>query len=283
MIRLTVQRPNQRLDRFITDQLSHPRSVVQYWFQNDGVLVNNHPKKPSYKVKIGDQITINDQSPPSVQPSVKARMLYEDEAIIILEKPVDLIVHPPANHQTLVDQLKAEKRALAPAAGIGREGIVHRLDRYTSGVMVIAKTDAAYHHLQTQFKTHTVTKYYVAMVKGDIVEDEITIDQPILKTAAMKKGTIHPDGKPSTTIISVVKRFRTKTLIKVRMITGRTHQIRIHLASKGHPLIGDGIYGKANQSTNGPLLQAVSLAFDHPITGQRLQMNIPLRKEFLND
>ena len=134
--------------------------------------------------------------------------------------------------------------------------------------------------LMEQFKQRLVLKEYIAMVKGNVVDDEYVIDRPILKTSAMRKGTIDPKGKPSQTRVKVLRRFQTKTLIHLQLLTGRTHQIRIHLASKGHPLIGDGVYGKSNQTNEGPLLQAYKLGFNHPVNHQRIHFTVPPRKEF---
>jgi 23S rRNA pseudouridine1911/1915/1917 synthase len=211
-------------------------------------------------------------------------LLYEDRSILVLNKPAGLVVHPGAGHSngTLVDLLK-EYAPLAPGSSPERPGLVHRLDKDTEGIMVVAKTDEAYHDLVTQFKERRVQKYYYAMVRGDMVNPERVLDFSIGRSKKNPlKQQIYPNssgiGKPSQTHIWVLDRFRTKTLIQAKPISGRMHQVRVHLAHIGHPVMGDPVYGPLTRSATGQLLQAYSLTFSHPQSGKRLGFQVPLSK-----
>jgi len=240
----------------------------------------------SYQVQKGDSIHVCPLQTPSTNRDILVpaiEYLYEDLDILVLNKPAGMIVHLPGPEPILVSMLQELSVPLASGSGVDRPGIVHRLDRGTSGVIVIAKSDRAFEDLSAQFKDHTVRKTYIALAKGNIDEDEDIIDRPILKTSAMKKGCVHPTGKPSKTHIRVLKRYQTKTLLQISLITGRTHQIRIHLSSKGHPLLGDSLYGAGAKNRTWPLLQAYHLGFKHPGSHVSLNFKIPIKKEFNYD
>jgi len=208
-------------------------------------------------------------------------MLYEDSAILVLNKPPGLVVHEGdvAGEETVVSLLQAQGVSLYPQEG-KRPGVVHRLDRYTEGVMVFAKTEEAYTGLCAQFKNRQVYKRYVAMVVGNVKNDQMTIRQPIARQRRSRnKYTVNPAGKEAHTDVTVLRRYNSKTLCKVRLHTGRTHQIRVHLHFIGHPVLGDPLYGKTTrQPHTEQLLQATCLGFTHPTTQQYWYFHVPFSK-----
>lgn len=210
--------------------------------------------------------------------------LYEDTHILVLNKPTGLVVHPGTKTEepTLVELLKKQQFTLSEGTEPGREGIVHRLDKFTEGLMVIAKTSEAHTHLAQQFHDKTVHKKYAAMVKGDVFHDHRELNFPIARHPS--KRTLHtvvPTSFPgikreALSLLQVLKRYRTKTLVEVTPLTGRTHQIRVHLTHIGHPVLGDPLYGKPPGKAQ--KLQAFYLAFTHPTTSVKMAFQLPLSK-----
>ncbi|MBT5955006.1 RluA family pseudouridine synthase [bacterium] len=214
----------------------------------------------------------------------KLDLLHEDPNIIVLNKPINLNVHKGNNENeiTLVDILKAKNFSLSNMDS-ERAGIVHRLDKLTEGLMVIAKTELAYEHLVNQFKSKDIHKKYYAMVYGNVLSDEFEINKAIKRHPSKRHRMIcHTSGKASTSIVSVLKRFNSKTFVSIRPITGRTHQIRVHMEANQHPVIGDPVYFKSKPG-EAQLLQAYSLSFIHPTKGNRLTFVLPSSKRFLRN
>lgn len=217
------------------------------------------------------------------QPSA-FQLLYEDSQLLVINKPAGLLTHTPNIQNpelSLADHLLAYSKKLSTLGGNERSGIVHRLDRDTEGLMVIAKDDETHQALKEQFQDKTIEKHYYAMAKGNVADDEFTINLPIVRhprhRVTFMISKTHPKRKDAISIVKVIKRYGTKTLLDIQPLTGRTHQIRVHMAHFGHPLIGDPIYGKtANNS--GQCLQAYSLEFFHPTKKIRMKFTLPLSK-----
>jgi 23S rRNA pseudouridine1911/1915/1917 synthase len=280
MLTLNVNQSDSRLDQFLAEALSLSRTDIQAKIKSGKVLVNDKLRKASYNVSVDDIITIDDVEDvveTSEDIMTPLDFLYEDEDILIINKPVGLVVHPNdvQSTGTLTDALIRYFPGIQKVGASGRPGIVHRLDKDTSGVMVIAKTALAYDSLSAQFKLRTVKKRYIAVVHGNIMTDHFTIDNPISRhTKKRHLQLVSVDGKPSVTEVYVLKRFNTKTIIEARPLSGRTHQIRVHLQHFGNPILEDPLYGKT-VGGKGQQLQAFSLSFDHPNTQKRLCFSVP--------
>ncbi len=211
---------------------------------------------------------------------IRRYFLYEDQDLVVLNKPAGLTVHPgeKTKEWTLTELLTHAKLTLFADLQPTRPGIVHRLDKDTDGLMVLAKTQAAYAALVGQFQEKTIEKIYLAMVNGNVVNDHFRIDRPLIqsfqKGPHMRVAHASEAAKPAQTDVEVLHRYQTKTLLKAYPLTGRTHQIRVHLAAVGHPVIGDVLYGKPS-AVNGQRLQAYALGFTHPQTGQRMRFCLP--------
>lgn len=282
--------PGARLDSFLATALQQPRDTIQTKLKEGCFLINNKPAKASYRLRENDLITqvavINEpQATEPITHSLKGlSFLYEDRDILVINKPVGWVVHPGEQTQgdTLVERLKAFGFILAPSQEPGREGLVHRLDRFTEGIMVLAKTPEAQAHLSQQFQDKTILKKYAAMVKGNVFHDHSKLDYPIARHPSQRtKFTVVPTSFPgikrdAVSFLQVLKRYQTKTLVEVIPQTGRTHQIRVHLNYIGHPVLGDQLY--YNHKGEGQKLQAYYLAFTHPKTLDRMAFQLPLSK-----
>lgn len=284
-----------RIDAFLSNnsKLELSRVAVQRLIENEKILVNNKKVKPSYKVQIGDIITIDEE--PAKEIELKAQdipidVIYEDKDIIIVNKPKGMVVHPANGNPdgTLVNALmKICKDTLSGIGGEIRPGIVHRIDKDTSGILVVAKNDKAHINLSEQIKNHEVKKIYIALVRGIVKENEGTIDMPIARSKKdRKKMAVDKDGKRAVTHFKVIKRFSENncTLLQINIETGRTHQIRVHLSQIGYPIIGDVVYsnGKNEWNIEGQCLHAKSLEFTHPITGEKMYLEAKL-PQYLQD
>jgi len=281
---------NLRLDAYISkkdNELS--RTAVQRLIDENKILVNEKIEKASYKVKIGDEIEIEIE--PAKEISLEAQdipieIIYEDNDIIVVNKPKGLVVHPANGNPdgTLVNAVMAIcKDSLSGIGGEIRPGIVHRLDKDTSGLLIVAKNDKAHINLSEQIKNHEVKKTYIALVRGIVQENEATINMPIGRsTVDRKKMAVTKSGKEAITHFRVLKRYDKYTLLEVKIETGRTHQIRVHLSHIGYPIIGDYVYsnGKNEWGVEGQCLHAKSLQFKHPITKEKLFLEAELPKYF---
>ncbi len=275
---VTSEDAGTRLDRFLADRLANTsRSTVQKAIRQGHVIVaGERCTQPSRVVRTGEQVTWNAPTVPVLSPVPLAiPIIYEDADIVVVNKPAGLVVHPGAGTHsgTLVEGLLAT-RNLPASDDPARPGIVHRLDKETSGVLVVAKTSAALVSLKHQFAARTVHKEYIAQVEGNIAEDEGLIDAPLGRDPTHpRRMTVIPRGRPAQTAFRVLTRFTTTTLIMACPHTGRTHQVRVHLRYIGHPVCGDPVYGN-----DGPhlLLHAWRIAFTHPRTGTRVQFTAPV-------
>lgn len=283
---------NMRLDAYISSKEENmSRTNIQRLIEEGNVLVNGQKKKISYKVQMGDNIEIN--IPEAKETNIRAEnipleIVYEDKDIIVVNKPKGMVVHPANGNPdgTLVNAImNICKDSLSGIGGEIRPGIVHRLDKDTSGLLIVAKNDLAHINMSKQIKDREVKKIYIALVKGNINENEATINMPIGRsTKDRKKMAVRKDGKEAITHFKVLKRYGDYTLLKVKIDTGRTHQIRVHLAEIGHPVVGDMVYSKGKNEfrVEGQMLHAQSLEFKHPITGQEMHLEADLPQYFKN-
>jgi 23S rRNA pseudouridine1911/1915/1917 synthase len=284
--KVTSAEKDLRLDVYLTGKdLGLSRSHNQVLIKTGQVAVNGLRKKASHKLKPGEEIVVNIPEPRKLElepENIPLDILYEDGEIIVVNKPAGMVVHPAAGNYsgTLVSALLYHCENLSGINGILRPGIVHRLDKETSGVLVIAKTDAAHLNLARQFEERKVKKKYLALVHDNIKEEEVTIDTPIARHSRnRKKMAVVPGGREAITRFKVLERFRDYTLLEVTPYTGRTHQIRVHLAHIKHPLLGDALYGrkkKKKMEINRQGLHAYSLGFSHPLSGEYREFIAPL-------
>lgn len=281
---------NKRLDTYISTKLDDlTRSMVQKLIRDGKISVNGNLEKESYKVKVDDKIVIQIDAPKetTIKPQdIPLDVVYEDNDIIVINKPKGMVVHPGVGNpdNTLVNAVLAHcKGSLSGIGGEIRPGVVHRIDKDTSGLIILAKNDRAHINMTEQIKKHEVTKIYTALVKGNIVEDEATIDMPIGRDKTdRQKMCVTRDGKEAVSHIRVIKRYGAYTLINVKIDTGRTHQIRVHMAKIGHPVVGDEVYsnGKNEFGVHGQMLHSTILEFKHPVTGKVLHLEAPLPEYF---
>lgn len=289
MEKIVVDIENMRLDTYIASKYDISRTMVQKLIEEGNVLVNEKEKKISYKVQIGDNIKINIPKPQetNIKPeNIPIDIVYEDNDIIVVNKPKGMVVHPANGNSdgTLVNAIMAIcKGSLSGIGGEIRPGIVHRLDKDTSGLLIIAKNDRAHVNMSNQIKNREVKKIYIALVRGNVNEEEATINMPIGRsTKDRKKMAVRKDGKEAITHFKVLKRYSKYTLLEVKIDTGRTHQIRVHMSEIGHPIIGDTVYsnGKNEFSVSGQMLHAKSLDFKHPKTGKDMHLEADLPQYF---
>ena len=283
----------KRLDIYLSEKNEDiTRSYIKNLVDDEKILVNGKSVKSGYKVKNGDSIDVEivEKVPENiVAEDIPLDIVYEDEDIIIINKAKGMVVHPANGNYTgtVVNSLMhSHEGKLSSINGVVRPGIVHRIDKDTSGIIVVAKNDNAHKKLSDQFKVHSISRKYVALVKGIIKEDELTIDKPIGRSTKDRKKMAVTDknSRNAVTHISVLRRFYTSnvTLVEARLETGRTHQIRVHMASLHHPLIGDEVYGKKDPKfkVEGQMLHAKSLGFIHPTTNEFVEFDSELPDYF---
>ena len=284
------EKAGKRLDAYLSlENNSISRTMIQKLIDENHIMVNEKVTKASYKVAEGDRITLEEVKPKEI--SLKAQdiaidVIYEDKDIIVVNKPKGLVVHPANGNPdgTLVNAIMAIcKGSLSGIGGEIRPGIVHRLDKDTSGIIIIAKNDEAHIKLSEQIKNREVKKTYIALVRGFVKENEATINMPIGRSPKdRKKMAVVKNGKNAITHIKVLERFNNYTLLQVNIETGRTHQIRVHLSQIGYPIVGDYTYsnGKNEFGIVGQCLHAKSLKFRHPITNEEMYLEAEIPQYF---
>jgi len=274
----------KRLDAFLRERMpQYSRSRVQDWIEQGRVLVNGAPEKRSYLLKGGERIHVEPGELPPLRATpeeLPLEVLYEDPGVIAINKPAGMVVHAGAGRHagTLVNALLHRFGKLSGVGGELRPGIVHRLDRFTSGVILVARTDAAHRNLAEQFSGRKVEKVYLALVHGRVKADHGRIDKPIardpVRRTRMTARLAH--GRQAITAYRVLERFENFTFLEVKIGTGRTHQIRVHLASIGHPVAGDKLYGAPAGTLGRYFLHAHRITFTSPSSGERITVTTPL-------
>ena len=288
---ISEQNCNVRIDRFLAEQLPDiSRSYIQKLIKEKQIYVNGQPVKANYKTGTQDEIKIHipELTEPDIVPeNIPLDILYEDHDILIVNKPKGMVVHPAAGHYsgTLVNALMYYcKDDLSGINGVMRPGIVHRIDMDTTGSLLVCKNDIAHQKMADELKEHHIKRIYHAIVHGVIKEDEGTVDGPIGRHPIdRKKMSInYKNGKPAVTHYRVLQRFSNYTYVECQLETGRTHQIRVHMASIHHPLLGDSVYGPAKCpfKLQGQTLHAKILGIHHPVTGEYLEIDAPLPQYF---
>lgn len=288
--KITKNEAGIRIDKLIGElEKEISRTAIQRMIEEGSILVNEKQVKTSYKVAEGDIITINEGKPQEADllpQDIPLDIIYEDEDILIINKEKGMVVHPGNGNPdgTLVNAVMAKcKGSLSGIGGKIRPGVVHRIDKDTSGLVIIAKNDKAHINISEQIKNREVKKVYVALVRGVISENEAVINMPIGRsTKDRKKMAVSRNGKEAITEFEVLKRYKDFTYIKLNIKTGRTHQIRVHMSEIGHPVVGDEVYsnGKNPFGVRGQMLHAKELEFVHPTTNKKVKFEAPLPKYF---
>lgn len=287
-IDLQLGEQSGRIDKVLSQELvDYSRSQIQQWLKDERVMVNGTTVKANYKVKAGDQVTITVPEPTVLEltpENIPLEIVYEDEDVAVVNKPQGMVVHPSAGHPngTLVNALLFHMQNLSSINDVIRPGIVHRIDKDTSGLLMIAKNDFAHESLAKQLKEKTSLRKYVALVHGVIPHEKGVIDAPIGRSKTDRKmQAVIEEGKPAVTHFQVLERFADFTLVELQLETGRTHQIRVHMKYIGYPLAGDPVYGpKKTLPGKGQFLHAQVLGFEHPRTGEFLTFTAPLPEVF---
>ena len=288
-----IEDGDERIDKWISNSLQNlSRSYIQKLMKDNMVFVNGKPQKASYRLKVDDEILF--QIPEAVEPAILAEdiplsILYEDSDVLIVDKPKGMVVHPAPGHYsgTLVNAVMFHcKDNLSGINGVMRPGFVHRIDRDTSGSLIFCKNDIAHNKIAAQLKEHSITRKYRAIVHGVLKAEEGTINASIGRDSKDRKkmAVNEQNGKNAVTHYKVLKTYKKYTYIECQLETGRTHQIRVHMASIGHPLLGDEIYGgkSSGYHLDGQTLHAMTLGFKHPSTGAYLEVSAPLPQYFMH-
>lgn len=281
-----------RIDRYLTEQCPElSRSYIRKLLKEQKVKADHKTVKANYKVQPGQEIVVEipDAEPLDIQPEdIPLDILYEDPYLLVVNKPKGMVVHPAAGHTggTLVNAVMAHcGENLSGINGVLRPGIVHRIDKDTTGALLVCKTDEVHRSLAEQLKEHSIKRRYRAIVRGNLKEDTGTIEGPIGRhpTDRKKMAINYKNGKDAVTHYKVLERFGQYTYVECRLETGRTHQIRVHMSSIGHPLLGDTVYGSGKDSFHleGQTLHAMILGFIHPVTGEYMEFSAPLPEYFL--
>ncbi|WP_434737678.1 RluA family pseudouridine synthase [Limosilactobacillus sp.] len=276
-----------RIDKELAHHITGiSRSQLQKWIEDGNVTVNGTTVKPKYKLAVGDEVVVQPEKPQKIDlepENIPLDIVYEDDDVIVVNKPQGMVVHPAPGHpnHTLVNALLYHS-PLSTINGEFRPGIVHRIDKDTSGLLMVAKNDLAHRSLAAQLKAKTTQREYVALVHGVIKEERGTIDAPLGRSKKdRKKQAVVDDGRHAVTHFKVLERFQHYTLVSCRLETGRTHQIRVHMKYIGHPLAGDPLYGpRKTLPGNGQYLHARLLGFKHPRTGEQMTFTSPLPDYF---
>jgi len=278
-----------RLDAFVAAETELSRTQAQRLIRDGAILLNGKAVKPNVLTAAGDRIDITYPDPveTDVLPeNIPLDVVYEDADLLVINKPQGMVVHPSAGHEsgTLVNALLYHIRDLSGIGGELRPGIVHRIDRMTSGLLVVAKNDEAHRTLSDQFRDHSAHRSYAALVDGNIRQDEGTVNAPLARHPVdRKRMAIVTGGREAVTHWRVAARYGQYTLLQIELETGRTHQIRVHLASQQHPVTGDDVYGREKRPFGlfGQALHGYRLVFEHPRTKQRMEFYAPLPEYFM--
>lgn len=293
-MKIVISKENEgiRIDKFLSENIPDiSREMIGKLIKEEEILVNGKSVKASYKGSEGDEVTINIPEPKEINiipQDIPLNIIYEDKDILVINKQKGLVVHPGNGNEdgTLVNAIMAYcKNDLSGIGGVVRPGIVHRIDKDTSGILIIAKNDKAHLNLSEQIKNHQVKKTYIALVRGIVKENEATINMPIGRsTKDRTKMAVDRNGKEAITHFEVIKRYDDMTLLKVVIETGRTHQIRVHLSHIGYPIIGDYVYSNGNNKYNvkGQMLHSYEIEFTHPTTGEKMNLKAELPEYFKN-
>jgi 23S rRNA pseudouridine1911/1915/1917 synthase len=285
--RATASEAGARLDAAVAAWAGISRASAAKLIASGDVLVGGRPAAKSQRVEEGMlvsvEVTEHDDAPPGPE-AIPIPIVYEDESLVVVSKPAGLVVHPAPGHDsgTLVNALLARAGAQPSGGSAERPGIIHRLDAGTSGLMIVAKSEEAHAALVAAMTERRVSRSYLALVEGVFETDTATVDAPIGRSPRdRKKMAVVENGRPAVTETTTLERHRRTSLLEARPITGRTHQIRVHLLAAGHPVVGDRVYGKDRKletdlSLERPFLHAARLAFDHPVSGNRIELTDPL-------
>ena len=286
-MKLTCDLDNTRIDKYISSNTDYSREYVTKLIKNGFVTVNGDTVKPSYLTSLNDEIIINDEL--KEESSIKAEdikfdILYEDDDLMVINKPSGLVVHPGNGNKdhTLVNGLMFHHKKLSDVGGEERPGIVHRIDKDTSGIMLVAKSNKAHMLLSDNFKNKDIKRTYIALIKGVFPHNSATIDAPIGrdKNNRLKMCVTAENSKNAVTHLNVIKRYKNYTLVSLVLDTGRTHQIRVHMEYIGYPIYNDPVYNKAPATEFGQFLHSSEVDFVHPITKDHLHFKVDLPKEF---
>ena len=286
-LKLSLEK-SERLDKILTKELSHTRSVIQQWLKSGFVSVNGEVVKANYKAKDGDQVTIQieeEEELTVLAENIPLEIVFEDEHLLVINKPSGMVVHPSKGHSTgtLVNALLYHVDQLSKGSESYRPGIVHRIDKDTSGLLVVAKTPQTHVGLSNQLMDHSMTRSYVAIVEGSFEHITGTVDAPLARDPHNRlKRCVQKEGKEAITHFTVIQALKEASVLRLNLETGRTHQIRAHMEFINHPILNDPMYhanGK-NATEFGQYLHAETLGFVHPITQEKLYFESPLPKEF---
>ncbi len=290
---LTCGEDGVRLDTFISDSIEAlTRSAAVKLIEQGDVTVDDTSRSKNYKLTVGQTVKVNVPPPVALEAQPQEMSLdivYEDEHLLVVNKPQGMVVHPAAGNPdgTLVNGLLAHcGDSLSGINGVIRPGIVHRIDKDTSGLLIVAKSDEAHKGLAEQIKVHSFKRQYLAVLCGNVKEDNFTVNKPIARSKKdRKKMAIDANGRNAVTHFEVEQRFNKHTLVRCILETGRTHQIRVHSAHIHHPIAGDRVYGKADKRLDGQCLHATLIGFEHPVSGEYMEFSAPPPEwfnEFLN-
>ena len=286
-MKIVVNEDNIRIDKYLSENTEYSRSYIEKLINDKCILVNSKEVKASYKVCLNDEIEINDtlKKESDIKPvKMQLNIVYEDDDLMIINKPSGMVVHPGnGNHEhTLVNALLGYTNNLSTNNDDIRPGIVHRIDKDTSGLMVVAKNNKCHELLAEAFKNKTINRYYTALVIGELDTESGIIDAPIGRDPNERKRytVTKQNSKTAITHFNVIKRYKGYTLLNLKLDTGRTHQIRVHMKYIGYPIYNDPIYTNAKCSDFGQFLHSREIDFNHPITNKHLHFTAPLPKEF---
>lgn len=277
---------NERLDKYLANNTDYSRNLITKMIENGLVSVNDETRKISYKIKENDEIIIDDtytETTDILPVNMDLNIIYEDDDLMIINKPSGLVVHPGNGNydNTLVNGLMAYTKSLSDINGTSRVGIVHRIDKDTSGLMVVAKNNVSHEALANMFQKHDINRTYYALCEGVIPYNKATIDAPIKRDPQIfNKMGVFEDGKKAITHLEVLKRYNGYTLVKLNLETGRTHQIRVHMNYIGFPIYNDPVYNKKEATEFGQFLHSKEIDFIHPIKNIKMHFECELPKEF---